>query len=128
MPSLRGLGDVPIERDRIGAMGIAGPPDQFRPYVYRGIGDDLYEMPKPRPWPESKPKRKHGKPEPVTERVDTDLIVAAEAAMWAASVLANQEKTVRPPEPVPAPEPKKPKPKVKKRKHEKPAPLPGGSR
>lgn len=33
--------DVPVARGSIGAMGLSGPTDTFRLYVYRGVGEDV---------------------------------------------------------------------------------------
>lgn len=35
--------DVPVGRSSVGAMGLNGPPDRHRPYVYRGTGEDTLE-------------------------------------------------------------------------------------
>lgn len=54
--------DVPTGRVR--AMGVTAGIDEhslFRPYIYRGIGIDIYDLPRPRPWPEFE-KRKPRKP------------------------------------------------------------------
>jgi len=36
--------DIPIEHAAVGAMGVSAPPDRpFKPYVYRGTGEDQME-------------------------------------------------------------------------------------
>ena len=60
---LAGLDDVPIERDRISAMGAGSRQitrhSLFKPYVYRGWGIDLFEdLPSVRTEPAPKRKRK----------------------------------------------------------------------
>jgi hypothetical protein len=48
-PPLTGLSDVPVERDTVGGMSVTCTyPDLFKPYVYRGTGEDQFpETPYP---------------------------------------------------------------------------------
>lgn len=57
--------DIPIQRDSIGAMSLTRPSDTFKPYVYRGTGEDTLT---PRmglaPKPRKKAKKRKPKPKP----------------------------------------------------------------
>lgn len=65
--------DVPVHRGSVGAMRVteASDPDQFKPYVYRGIGVDQLELanahigqaPKPKP----KRKKTRRRPEKIVD-------------------------------------------------------------
>ncbi len=65
------LPDVPVHRASVGGMSVAGgvqdDHSRFRPYFYRGTGEDIYKravvetLPKPEPKPK---KRRKTKPRP----------------------------------------------------------------
>lgn len=137
---LRNTEDIPVERDSVGAMGLATVARTFKPYVYRGWGVDLLELPPVRPVPKreapprkrrvplSRPVRPPGLRSPTPEERE-DHRVAVATALRAQRMLELAEleltqleylrglDTEPEPEPEPKPEPKpkpKPKPKLKR--------------
>jgi hypothetical protein len=75
-PPVGSMADIPIERPSVGGMGMnAVPMPRFKPYVYRGTGEDQYPQydpdyrpkPPPKPKPEPRPERRP-KPKPKRKR------------------------------------------------------------
>lgn len=74
------LPDVPVERERVGAMALSGYVDTFRPYVYRGNNLDimdfyLHGVRRPKPW-RREPEAPPAPPKPAASPYPDDLVRA----------------------------------------------------